>query len=354
MGGEWSLGVALVNEVWPGKSRAVVAGLIGAAANVGYLLVAILSMVLLSLIPQVEGAMLGIGFSQGLADHLLGNSAWRLLMISGALPAILIFLIFSCVPESEKWEEEKRRGGTSHWERGDLFGVAGGSLAALVIIWAWTPSGVNNAFLATLITIAGLAIAGLGYLYPVKQYLKRSIAGGGLKAEQGKEVIRMMLLEAGLGGVALLGTWGSTQWASRWAAELQPDPAMHAKEWTLIWLSLGAITGTMGAALAAGHFGRRITYAVLCVGSIAGALDPLPGKQRLWFILPPSAFIAGAMTASFYGFFPLYLPELFPTAVRATGQGFAFNFGRIVAAVGGLQTANLMAAFGGSFAKLDP
>src|SRR3954464_10266493 len=32
MGGEWSLGVALVNEVWPGKSRALTAGLIGAAA----------------------------------------------------------------------------------------------------------------------------------------------------------------------------------------------------------------------------------------------------------------------------------------------------------------------------------
>src|SRR5438477_9280662 len=28
MGGEWSLGVALVNEVWSGKSRAVTAGLI--------------------------------------------------------------------------------------------------------------------------------------------------------------------------------------------------------------------------------------------------------------------------------------------------------------------------------------
>jgi hypothetical protein len=57
------------------------------------------------------------------------------------------------------------------------------------------------------------------------------------------------------------------------------------------------------------------------------------------------------MSASFYGWFPLYLPELFPTAVRATGQGFAYNFGRILAAVGGLQTAALMALFGGSFPK---
>ena len=43
MGGEWSLGVALVNEIWPNKSRALIAGLIGAAANVGFLLVGLLS-----------------------------------------------------------------------------------------------------------------------------------------------------------------------------------------------------------------------------------------------------------------------------------------------------------------------
>jgi hypothetical protein len=30
------------------------------------------------------------------------------------------------------------------------------------------------------------------------------------------------------------------------------------------------------------------------------------------------SFFADGLTAAFYGFFPLYLPELFPTAVRAT------------------------------------
>jgi SHS family sialic acid transporter-like MFS transporter len=43
MGGEWSLGVALVNEIWPNKSRALIAGLIGAAANIGFLMVGVLS-----------------------------------------------------------------------------------------------------------------------------------------------------------------------------------------------------------------------------------------------------------------------------------------------------------------------
>jgi len=58
-----------------------------------------------------------------------------------------------------------------------------------------------------------------------------------------------------------------------------------------------------------------------------------------------SAFVAGACTASFYGWLPLYLPELFETNVRATGQGFGFNFGRILAAVGALQGGILNTMF---------
>ncbi|MEA3209424.1 MAG: hypothetical protein QOE70_2481 [Chthoniobacter sp.] len=36
MGGEWSLGVALVMESWPAEKRPLMAGLIGASANLGY------------------------------------------------------------------------------------------------------------------------------------------------------------------------------------------------------------------------------------------------------------------------------------------------------------------------------
>ena len=101
----------------------------------------------------------------------------------------------------------------------------------------------------------------------------------------------------------------------------------------------------------AGRFGRRITYSVMCVGSIASALWFYNANTTFGTGFLFAAFMAGGITASFYGFFPLYFPELFPTAVRATGQGFAFNFGRIVAAIGGLQTATLMKAFDGSFPK---
>src|ERR1044071_8081082 len=44
MGGEWALGVALVMEIWPETRRPLMAGLIGAAANLGYPLIAILAL----------------------------------------------------------------------------------------------------------------------------------------------------------------------------------------------------------------------------------------------------------------------------------------------------------------------
>jgi MFS family permease len=355
MGGEWSLGVALVNEVWPGKSRALIAGLIGAAANVGFLLVALLSMGLGGLIENVEVMLRGIGLSEATTNSLLANSAWRFLMICGAFPAIIIFFIRLFVDESEKWQEKKAKGSTSHWSNADLLGVLIACAAALAIIWVWSPAMARLGWgWAVLITIAGLIVALLGYLHPVKQYLARAIVAGAVKAEQRDQVIRYMLFGTVLAGVALLGTWGSIQWAPRWAAELMPDTATvkhFAKEKTQIATSLGAIVATIIAAVLAGRYGRRVTYAALCVASIASALYFYQGNASFGTQFLVAAFLAGGITAAFYGFFPLYFPELFPTAVRATGQGFAYNFGRIFAAIGGLQTATLIKAFDGSFAK---
>ena len=116
-------------------------------------------------------------------------------------------------------------------------------------------------------------------------------------------------------------------------------------------MAIGAIISTILAAVAAGRFGRRITYAALCVGSLASTwyFYGLHDSFGSGFLI--AAFLAGGVTSSFYGFFPLYFPELFPTAVRATGQGFAFNFGRILAAIGGLQTTTLINYFGNDFPR---
>src|SRR5207244_4094935 len=95
--------------------------------------------------------------------------------------------------------------------------------------------------------------------------------------------------------------------------------------------------------LIAGWFGRRISYSLLCIGSLLSCLAFFQLNHAYGPLFLVGAFFAGGLSASFYGWLPLYLPELFPTAVRAFGQGFSFNFGRILAAVGTLQMGALVA-----------
>ncbi|PYJ95884.1 MAG: MFS transporter, partial [Verrucomicrobia bacterium] len=81
MGGEWSLGVALVMEAWPEEKRPMLAGVIGAAANVGFALIAVA----------------GLFFK-------VTQTSWRWVMLAGAAPAALALVIQLFVPESERWK----------------------------------------------------------------------------------------------------------------------------------------------------------------------------------------------------------------------------------------------------------
>jgi MFS family permease len=343
MGGEWSLGVALVMEVWGGRSRALLAGVIGAAANFGYLLVGVISIGLGTLRHQFA--------SMGLAKDW---GEWRLLMLCGALPALLTFFVRLFVPESQRWQKEKDMGRTSAWASRDLIAVLAGVglCGVLMLVWLY----VDRLELRLLATVVLLLVVGDYYLAPIRSYLSRANE----PPEVRRWIIRRMLLAALISGVPLLATWGAVQWAAVWAdvlskAALEEDPsiasvARYWKEYTQMSASLGAIVGCILGALVAGKFGRRITYVLLCVGSLGSVLLFYAGNSywghhwggpiSVTFLV--TALLMGGFSAAFYGWLPLYLPELFPTRVRATGQGFGFNFGRIIAAIGVLQVPVLM------------
>ena len=347
MGGEWSLGVALVMEVWGGRSRSTLAGVIGAAANFGYLLVGVISITLGTL--REEFAALGLRPSW---------VQWRLLMVCGALPALLTFFVRLFVPESRKWEKEKARGATSAWASRDLLAVLGGIAicAGMLLVWQFSESWP----LRIAATVGALLLVGGCYLFPIIGYLNRS----GEPAEVRSFILRRMMLAALISGIPLLATWGAVQWAPVWASHLsQPvveeakaagesvdKMVLYWKEVTQMSASFGAIVGCVLGAWVAGALGRRVAYVILCVGSLATVLFFYQGNATfieqgsspfgMGFLF--SAFLMGGFSAAFYGWLPLYLPELFPTRVRATGQGFGFNFGRIIAAIGVLQVPALM------------
>lgn len=359
MGGEWSLGVALVMEVWPNRSRAFMAGLIGAAANVGYLMVGFVGLALSAVIGRLEGMLAAVGLPAWLVERLVANDGWRIIMILGIVPALLTFFIRLFVPESEKWQEEKEKGSTSHWATADLLGVLIGALGPALMVYLYaqpsTGSFEHTTTVRIVATIFGVALAFGGYTFPVVRYLQRLRASGGMRSEQEfGATLRRLVLAACLSGVALLGTWGGTQQAPAWADKLaEPQKAaakeagttINPREYTLIWLSVGAIVGTIGAAMMGDWLGRRKAYFLLCVASLGSVLLLFQTNDTYGWRMLFCAFVSGTCTASFYGWLPLYLPELFRTNVRATGQGFGFNFGRILAAVGTFQMGGLLKQF---------
>lgn len=353
MGGEWALGVALVNEIWGGKSRVWIAGMIGAASNIGFLLTGLISYNLNASLDVVTSWIHGMGLSPENTEYLLHNRAWRFIAVSSALPALINFFILVFVPESHKWEEEKKAGSTSHWATMDLVGVLIACLAALGIIYVWSPMASVGGAVAGIVTLVGLAISLWGYLHPMRQYMSRSVAAGSTQSADRVVIMRNLLLGAGLAAVALLGTWGSAQQAARWASDLAPAGSnLPVIDYVVIATALGAILATLITPMIADKLGRRVTYTLLCAASLAASLAffrvnvPFAGTAIPTSLIV-TAFLLGGITASFYGFFPLYFPELFPTSVRATGQGFCFNFGRLIAAIGALQLGNLMSMFNG-------
>jgi MFS family permease len=373
MGGEWSLGVALVNELWPDRSRAFLAGVMGAAGNFGYLLIAVVGLGLGQFVEQTRAILLDIGAGSGFVDRVLQNGGWRFLMMLAAAPALLAFFIRIFVPESARWRRERDLGATSHWVGTDLIGVVVGATGAVGLIVVWVPELSIPIGARVICSVVGLAVALFGFTYPVRRFLARGESGALPSIHQAGPTFRRMIVAACLSGVALLGTWGSVQQAPAYTSGLildnvrlreqkirgqsaavppaaEPDvrrEAQLASTYTQSASALGAVAGCLLAAWFAERTNRRIAYFTMCAGSLV--IVPLfyltqTAVDARFFAL---AFVMGGITASFYGWLPLYLPENFRTAVRATGQGFAFNFGRILAAIGVLQLGNLASVFTG-------
>jgi MFS family permease len=100
-----------------------------------------------------------------------------------------------------------------------------------------------------------------------------------------------------------------------------------------ISLTLGGVLGTLLTIPVAKLLGRKnmfIIYFLLSATSIILTFGlNLTPNFRLYMYFPIGVSVYGV-----FGSFPFYLTELFPTRIRATGAGFCYNIGRVVAAGG--------------------
>jgi MFS family permease len=260
IGGMWPCGVALASEAWPSASRPFVAGVMGAAANVGILLIALV------------GAHLGIT-----------PQTWRASVLAAASPVALAVFILAAVPESPRWLAAAPRGRTPE---------------------------------------------------PLREIFRGPL-------------LRRTLLGIVLGAIPLVGTWSSGKWMIPWAEAADGDAARTQALW-----ASGAVLGAALGGYLADLLGRRTTYFVISVATVAINVGLYRFLQPLDPLFLPAAFLLGLVATTFFGWLPLYLPELFPTRVRATGAGVAFNFGRFASAGCVLAAGGLMTLFEGSYPRV--
>jgi MFS family permease len=169
------------------------------------------------------------------------------------------------------------------------------------------------------------------------------------------EARRDTVVGSALAFVAVFGLWGATNWTPSLIQELlapqhlDPVSTAHRVSYAVMSLNVGAIVGYLVFPLIAEWWGRRGAFLLMMLGSAvalpATFLAPSSYTTVLW-LLP----LLGLFSNGIFSGFPIYLPELYPTRVRATGAGFCFNAGRILAAAGPFLTGYLVLRLG-TFAR---
>ena len=225
--------------------------------------------------------------------HITADS-WRWIFAWSAFPALLGLAAMWLVPESPKWKASRKQV------------MASGSVG---------PSPLRKVFREPFlrITLAGIA----------------------------------------LGTIPLVGAWAASKWMMPWADQFGSEHGLDGyKATTQSYWAIGAILGSFFGAPISSFLGRWRSYFLISLASAASTCGLFLFTQPMTGSFLPWAATQGFVTTLFFGWLPLYLPEMFPTPLRATGTGVAYNSGRFLTAGGVLIAGKLIEAFHGDYAKV--
>jgi len=293
---EFVAAVAWLAELFPNREqRERVLGWTQAFSSLGGLLVGsanVLAARYADTLPAIQG----------------GHEAWRYTLISGVIPALPLILIRPFLPESPVWAEKKRAGTLRRPSIRELF----------------SPALIRTTVVTTLVFAASYGIA-FGAIQQLPQIL------GGPK-----------------GHAAILATAKTAQDEAVAAAEKAGKPAPppgrlkaiagnatdEAVATVTIWQEIGGLVGRVLLAFAALRIvGRRTLLrlfqwpALLIVPALFWWISTQLTNADSLPLIKAGIFVAGLFTVSQFSFWGNYIPLVFPTHLRGTGESFAANIG---------------------------
>ncbi len=290
VGGEWAVASAMVAEVMPQRSRAVMSSIFHASSVFGTLLAA------------AAGAFI----------VTLGESAWRWGFAIGALPALLTLWIRWSLHEPEQWVKAREKAAEDASQQT-------GRLSEL-----FQGTNLRNTVVGVSLASIGLVTFWGGHIYG-KNALLRDAQTKALLAEN----------------VPAQNSEDSGITKEEYKAQKQAALKKHEKSIKraeMLSMTLNTIGGGLGLLLfgtISNRLGRKgafilyhlagfIMILVMFKGLIANNASP----TLLALTLP----VFGFFTLGMHAGYAVYFPELYPTRLRGTGAGFCFNMGRLATA----------------------
>jgi MFS family permease len=283
IGSEWVTGASMVAELWPEDARGKGGSLMQCGAGIGNFIAA--------------AVWLGVG--------ALGPSAWRYMYLIGILPALLTLWIRFGVPESALWEQadERRRAARDLKRRGASLTGENAAMTRFTLVDLFAERAVRARLIFSLLMVVSTVVGWWGIASWIPPYVGSVAAKAGLSAPQYAAFAGMIYNAVGILGYLFLG----------FVAD-----AVGRKPVTMLFYFMGLV----------------LTPALFL------------WAHDLETILLITA-VNGFFTLGIWAWAPIWLPELYPTRMRATAVAFSFNAPRLIACIGPLIAGTLIVALGG-------
>ncbi|MCO4888080.1 MFS transporter [Cupriavidus sp. WGtm5] len=276
MGMEFPIGLSMVSEIVPAKSRGKYVAILEGFWPIGFIAAGALTYLLLPVI------------------------GWRGIFIALAVPAVFVFVVRRMVPESPRWLEDVGRKSEAD------------------TVMAGIERRVERA--------SGRPLPAVSATFGGAQAPSRKARF--MELWSGPYARRTIMLWS-VWFFALLGYYGLTTWLG--ALLQQAGYAVTKSVLYTVYISLAGIPGFIFSAWLLEKWGRKPTCALMLIGSAVAAYAY---GQAAVHRLPVEQLIAAGLCMQFFLFgmwsvLYAYTPELYPTRSRATGSGFASSVGRI-------------------------